>query len=119
MTSQSLQNYLRTYRKRSALSQEDVAYLLGTQSGGNVCRHERFSQVPDLQTALAYEAIYRQPVSALFPGMFEEMQRVVRARSKKLEQREFRGKTIGVTTHRREALATIASMEPKSNLQKE
>jgi len=119
MPSQSLHNYLRTYRKRSALSQEDVAYLLGTQSGGNVCRHERLAQVPDLQTALAYEAMYRKPVSALFPGLFEEMQMKVRARAKKLGQKEVRGKTIGVTAHRRETLATIASVGVNNGLQEQ
>lgn len=41
MTSQPLFNYLLTYRKRSALSQEEVAYLLGAQSGAKVCRYER------------------------------------------------------------------------------
>lgn len=31
-----LDNYLKTYRKRTALTQKDVAYLLGCQSGSKI-----------------------------------------------------------------------------------
>ena len=117
MASQSLHNYLRTFRKRSALSQKEVAYLLGTQSSANVCRHERFIQEPSLQTALAYEVIFQKPVSELFPGLFEKMQMEVGARAKKLEQREFRGNTSRVMARKGETLATIASVKPKNQLE--
>ena len=102
--------------KRSALSQEEVAYLLGSQSGAKVCRYERFLREPGLQTALAYEAIFDRPVSELFPGLFERTQIEVRARAKKLEQKEFRGNSSRVTARKRQALAAIASGEPKRQL---
>jgi transcriptional regulator with XRE-family HTH domain len=101
MASQPLLNNLLTYRKRSALSQEEVVYLLGARSGAKVWRYERFLQEPGLQTALAYEAIFHRPVSELFPVLFEEAQMEVRARAKKLEQKEFRGKTSRVTARKR------------------
>ena len=101
MASQPLLNNLLTYRKRSALSQEEVAYLLGARGGAKVCRYERFLQEPGLQTVLAYEAIFDRPVSELFPVLFEEAQMEVRARAKKLEQKEFRGKTSRVTARKR------------------
>src|ERR1035441_2972277 len=111
MASEHLPNYLLSHRKRSALSQEEVAFLLGVQSGAKVCRHERFSREPGLQTALAYEAIYQKPVSELFPGLFEKIQREVKARAKILEHRTFAGNMIPVATRKRKALATIVSVE--------
>jgi len=65
-----LNNYLRTYRKRASLSQDEVAYLLGCRSGAKVSRYERFARQPTLQTALAYEAIFGVPVRELFAGIY-------------------------------------------------
>ena len=116
MASHHLLNYLRTYRKRSALSQEEVAYLLGTQSGAKVCRHERFIREPGLETALAYEAIFRRPVSELFPGLYEKIKMEVKARAKSLGYKQWRGGTSSLTNRKRQTLAAIASMEPKNKL---
>jgi DNA-binding XRE family transcriptional regulator len=115
MSSYHLSNHLRKYRKRSALSQGDVAYLLGDQGSAKVCRHERFFHEPGLQTALAYEAIFGCPVSELFPGLFEKTQKQVRARAKQLEQKEFRGNAKRFTARKRQALAEISTVEAKKN----
>ena len=114
MTSQPLLNYLLTFRKRSALSQEEVAYLLGTQSGAKVCRYERFSREPGLQTALAYEAIFQRPVAELFPGLYEKVRMEVSARAKNLERKEFHRGKSHFTTRKRQSLATIASVGPNN-----
>jgi DNA-binding XRE family transcriptional regulator len=116
MASYHLSNHLRKYRKRSALSQRDVAYLLGDQGSAKVCRHERFFHEPGLQAALAYEAIFNCPVSELFPGLYEKTQKQVRARAKQLEQKEFRGNARGFVTRKRQALAAIGTVESKNNL---
>ncbi|MHB8522092.1 MAG: helix-turn-helix transcriptional regulator [Limisphaerales bacterium] len=79
-----LPNYLRSHRKRSGLSQDDVAMLLGDQSGAKVCRLERFRRQPTLRTALAFEAIYRVPVRELFAGQFQEVKREVHRRAEEL-----------------------------------
>jgi transcriptional regulator with XRE-family HTH domain len=60
---------LRTYRKRAGFSQEEVACLLGARAGACPARHEAFVRRPDLETALAYEAIYGVPVRELFAGI--------------------------------------------------
>jgi transcriptional regulator with XRE-family HTH domain len=41
--SHKLENYLRTYRKRSGLSQDEVAFLSGCQTGTKVSRYELFA----------------------------------------------------------------------------
>lgn len=50
--------YLRALRRRSALSQDDVAFLLGALSGTRVSRHETGACVPPLAVALAYAVIF-------------------------------------------------------------
>jgi transcriptional regulator with XRE-family HTH domain len=116
MASQPLSNHLLTYRKRSALSQEEVAYLLGAQSGAKVCRYERFFREPGLQTALAYEAIFDRPISELFPGLFEKIEREVKERARKLQAKEFGGNSSRLTARKRQSLARIAASDLKNQL---
>ncbi len=42
--------YLRTYRKRSGLTQSEVARLLGLESGQLISRYERLDRSPNLET---------------------------------------------------------------------
>lgn len=77
MPSSQLRNYLKTNRKRLALKQEEVAFMLGfkgEEKGIKVCRDENFTREPSLEMALAYEAIYGQPVRELFAGLYEEVE---------------------------------------------
>jgi|SRR5882672_635395 len=87
----SLSNYLRTHRKRLALSQEEVAFLLGINGMNKaikVCRDENCAREPSLQTALAYEAIYGKPVRELFAGLYEQVERTVAERARLLRHRK-------------------------------
>jgi transcriptional regulator with XRE-family HTH domain len=86
----SLSNYLRTHRKRLALSQEEVAFLIGVNGmdkGIKVSRDENSAREPSLETALAYEAIYGKPVRELFAGLYEQAERKVAERAKLLSFR--------------------------------
>lgn len=76
-----LPNYLRTYRKRSGFSQEDLAFLLGVRSGAKVSRYERFARLPGLPTALAYEAIFQVPMRELFGGVYQRIEQLISARA--------------------------------------
>lgn len=108
MASSQLPNYLLANRKRLALSQDDVAFLLGTQSGAKICRYERFVRVPSLETALAYEAIFKRSVSELFGGLYRKTEGAVAERAKTLIERTNRRKPNQQTTRRREALTDLA-----------
>ena len=107
MPSPLLPNYLRANRKRLALSQDEVAFLLGTRSGGKVCRYERFVRQPSLETALAYEAIFRRSMSELFPGLYQKVERDVAERATILAERKDRNANRQ-TGRKREALAELA-----------
>ena len=93
MTSSQLPNYLRANRKRLGLSQDEVAFLLGTQSGAKVCRYERFKRAPALETAFAFEAIFRRPARELFCGLYQKIEQEVAARAKTLTYVDGGGKT--------------------------
>jgi transcriptional regulator with XRE-family HTH domain len=84
MASPSIDNYLRTYRKRSGLSQREVAFLLGCKDAGQVSRYERRHRLPALRTALACAAILRVPLAELFAGIQKEVDREAAHRVAKL-----------------------------------
>lgn len=107
MASDHLPNYLVSHRKRSALAQKEVAFLLGVQGAAKVCRHERFTLDPGLQTALAYEVIYQRPICELFPGLVEKVKKEVEARVKILEQKELLSQTDALRTRKRQSLAAL------------
>ena len=87
----SLPNYLRTNRKQIALSQEEVAFLLGAKGMDKekkVSRDENNLRIPTLEFALAYEAIYGKPIRELFAGLYEQIAPEVSARAKLLSYRK-------------------------------
>ena len=109
MTSPQLPNYLRANRKRLAFSQDEVAFLLGAQTGAKVCRHERFAREPSLETALACEVIFKRSVSELFPGLYQKVEQEVAARARALVEKTDRRKPTRQTARKREAIAELAA----------
>jgi transcriptional regulator with XRE-family HTH domain len=104
-----LPNYLRTHRKRLMLSQAEVSFLLGAHGGAKTSRYEGFKQVPTLETALAFEAIFQRPISELFAGQYEAAERDVAARAKTLAHRTARRKSKAQIDHKRQLLINIAN----------
>ena len=109
-----LENYLRTYRRRSRFSQEDVALLLGSRSGTKVCRYEQRVRKPTLEIALAYEAIFQVPVSALFAGLYRKVEKEIIARAEDLAERLVSANTVRVSSHKLAALRAISTRQPAS-----
>jgi transcriptional regulator with XRE-family HTH domain len=103
-----LTHYLRPARRRLDLTQADVAALMGDKTAAKISRYERGERLPPLQTALAYEAITRKPVSDLFGGLFDQIRRTVARRAAKRMQVEVRG-SHSALAHRKESLESIAS----------
>jgi transcriptional regulator with XRE-family HTH domain len=84
MATHKLANYIRAYRKKSGLSQREVAYLLGCETGAQVSRYERRRRMPPVQTALACQAVFGTPVADLFAGTYETAAKKVKRRAQKL-----------------------------------
>lgn len=70
--------YLRTYRKQSGLTRQEVALLLRCENGAQVSRYEKRHRLPPLETALACEAIFGIPVSELFAGLRQSVAKDMR-----------------------------------------
>jgi len=87
MTPQRLDNYLRAHRKQSGLSQDEVAFLLGCESGSLLSRYEKRRRLPSRETALACEAVFGVPVAELFAGVRERALRDVELRRVELKTR--------------------------------
>ncbi len=75
-----LDNYLRTYRKRSGLTQTEVAFLLGCGNGAQVSRYEKQHHLPPLRTALACGTIFRVHLPELFAGIQEAVDQEIAGR---------------------------------------
>jgi transcriptional regulator with XRE-family HTH domain len=105
-----LPNYLVSHRKRLGLSQEDVAHLLGVESGAKFSRYEQFVRRPNLETALACEIVLQCALSELFSGIYENLEGEIRARAKKLLESSDRKAPNG--SRRRETLSLLAGEAP-------
>jgi len=77
-------SYLRTYRRRSGLSQEDLAFLLGLKSGQIISRYERLDRVPSLETVLACQLLFDALPHELYPGLYAKVESITRRRTKTL-----------------------------------
>ncbi len=82
--STALPNYLLTHRKRSGLSQDEIAFLLGTESGTKISRYETGARTLNLETAFALQVVYGRAASDLFAGLFEEVEGNVLNQTKRL-----------------------------------
>src|SRR5260370_39220913 len=65
VTHKRLDNYLKAYRRQSGLTQSEVAFLLGSENGEQVCRYEKRRALPPIETALDCEAVFGAPISEL------------------------------------------------------
>lgn len=74
MTSSSVGTYLRFLRRKSGLSQRELARVLGSVTAKQISRHERSVTPPTLIAAFAYQAIFQTPVADIFPGLYHTVQ---------------------------------------------
>ena len=84
--SHSLPSYLLTLRKRSGLSQADLALLMGI-SASALCRLETQTRRPSLEFAIATEVILGQRLKNVFPAAYESVQHRIVERAQRLRDR--------------------------------
>ena len=104
-----LENYLETFRKRMGLTQEEMAFLLGSKNGETVSRYERNRSQPGLKATLAYEVICRVPAHQLFAGVREEVEEETKHRARFLVQKLEKREQDRMTTHKLTMLKAVAS----------
>lgn len=113
--SQRTHNYLRTHRKRAGLTQDELALLLGCKSGTKVSRYERLTREPNLETAFACQAIFGVPAHELFPGIYQNVEQIIKKRAELLKEKL--GGTNAAVEYKRQALNAIATPREAPSLQ--
>jgi DNA-binding XRE family transcriptional regulator len=94
MTTYVHQNYVRTQRRSSGLSQRELARILGYSDPWQVSRHERSRSLPTLQTAISYSIVFRVPVAAIFVELTRGAEKRIELNLIKLEE-ELRSRPLG------------------------
>ena len=87
MATSRLNNYLKTYRKHSGLSQSEVSFLVRLKNKSALSRYERNVRAPTLRTALACQELYGVAVSDLFAGLSDSVANDTRSRMERLQAR--------------------------------
>ena len=86
MTLKQIANYLRLHRRKSGLSQRELASIVGALTEVPISRHERSVTMPDLLIAVGYEVIFRAPISELFPGFYQTLEASIEERLADMEK---------------------------------
>lgn len=83
MSAVVLAQYIKMYRLRTGLSQDEVAFLLGgaPTGGSRISRFELERRQPTLDVALGLEAILGAPLKDIFRGEYLEMEELARKRA--------------------------------------
>lgn len=107
----SLPNYLRAHRNRLALSQIEMAKLLGFENGTAVCRYENFVREPGLRTVLAMEIIFESHAQQIFAGVYAQIGFEIACRAKELQKSLKAEKFDARIDHARQVLARLSRTE--------
>ena len=77
--------YLRGFRKRANLTQQDLAHLLGFARAVSVSKYETHHRGYSLDTALRLQVIFRVPVAELFSDRYTKVELEVTNRARELQ----------------------------------
>ena len=104
-----LGNYLRAYRRRWYLTQEELAFLLGYEGHPNIGRLEREERAITLAVAAACQTIFGVEPREMFPGFFESIEKKVIYRMHQLRDRLLQSKPTQRTLAKLELLQEALS----------
>jgi transcriptional regulator with XRE-family HTH domain len=108
-----LRNYLRVYRRRWHLTQEELAFLFGYEAESIISRFERDERTITLALAFACHTIFGVEPRELFPALFQSMEESIILRMHDLCERLVQSKPKQTTLAKlellRAAIARIAA----------
>ena len=76
------QNYLRLVRKRTQLTQIDIASILKIPDFANISRWEQGQKNPGVEILLAYHLLFNIPVESLFERQKHDLKKIIIPRIK-------------------------------------
>ena len=71
------QNFLRLVRKRTQLTQVDIAAILRISDYANVSRWEQGQKTPNVEVLLVYHLLFNVPVESLFERQKEQLKPII------------------------------------------
>lgn len=74
---QPLPTYLRSRRRKWALTQHELAELLGSVSTSAISKYETLARTPSLEVMIAFELVFGEPSGDLFPALSQGVRRAV------------------------------------------
>ena len=103
MAKKRLLSYLRSHRKRSGLTQKELAFLVGVKSGAQLSRFERLKRLPSTETLIAFMIIFKKGPEELIPAVYDRILKLVHLRSKDLHE-ELQGDARHITKQKLDTL---------------
>ncbi len=82
----SLPSYLHTYRRRNALTQEELGILFGLTSTV-ISKYESLTRTPSVDFIIGCEIVFGVKACELFPHLYTNIERAACARAEKLLER--------------------------------
>lgn len=82
-----IHDYLRTHRRKWAITQKELAFILGHKSPTHISRLEQGKRIPSKDVVLACEVLFGIPPRKCFPKLYAEIEETVLARAATLYER--------------------------------
>lgn len=82
-----IHDYLRTHRRKWAITQKELAFLLGHKSPTHISRLEQGKRIPSKDVVLACEVLFGIPPRSCFPKLYANIEETVLARAATLYER--------------------------------
>lgn len=100
-------NYIRAFRQSACLSQQELAWLIGSSVHTGISRLETFKTMPEVRTALQIAFVFGVPLEKVYPKIVEEAEdEVARRAYHMLQLLEHAEETVDVL-RKREVLERI------------
>lgn len=112
-------NHLRVYRRRSAFSQRELAFLLGYRSSSAVPRFEQQQRRITLGIAVSYHLIFGAELKEVFPALYERVEEGLSWRMQQLYERLNKIAPSKKTTLKLQILKEALTRVPKSPRQQQ
>jgi DNA-binding XRE family transcriptional regulator len=116
----ALRNYLRVYRRRWLLTQEELAFLFGYDAESIISRFESEERTITLAVAIACQTIFGVKPKEVFPGLFVSVEQSVVQRMYELRgrlgQSELTQRTLAKLELLQDALSRIEGASERQGI---
>jgi transcriptional regulator with XRE-family HTH domain len=114
MAHKRLLSYLRSHRKRSGLTQKELAFLVGVKSDAQLSRFERFRRLPSAEMLIAFMIVFRKGPEELVPHIHGRILKLIHLRTRDLHE-ELQGDTRPIVKAKLDTLEAVVSDKEDTN----